>query len=259
MLKKNKLHQQINDYLRELNISDLRGQYIELGKKAQQESMSYEEYLLELLQIQFEIRHTNRINRYLKESRIPVEKNIDTFDLKRLPRKISNKVRTLLSGSFADNKENILAFGNPGSGKTHLLCAIGQKLIRDGRRIYFTTCSTLVQNLLIAKKDLKLSKILKKLSRYEVIIIDDIGYVQQSREEMEVLFTLLAERYERGSIMLTSNLPFSKWERIFKDPMVTAAAIDRLVHHSVILELNLPSYRMADAKILKDKEVEHQK
>ena len=106
----------------------------------------------------------------------------------------------------------------------------------------------LVQELLVAKRDLKLSRVLKRLSKFEVLIIDDIGYVQQSREEMEVLFTLLAERYERGSVMLTSNLPFSKWETIFKDPMTTAAAIDRLVHHSVILELNIPSYRLEQAK-----------
>jgi DNA replication protein DnaC len=105
-----------------------------------------------------------------------------------------------------------------------------------------------VQELLLAKRDLKLSRVLKRLSGYEVLILDDLGYVQQSREEMEVLFTLLAERYERGSVLLTSNLPFSGWETIFKDPMTTAAAIDRLVHHSVIIELNLPSYRAEQAK-----------
>ena len=141
-----------------------------------------------------------------------------------------------------------MVFGNPGSGKTHLLCAIGQKLVRQSRPIYFTSSSLLVQKLLGAKRDLDLARVLKKLSRYQAIIIDDIGYVQQSREEMEVFFTLLAERYERGSVMLTSNLAFSKWERIFKDPMTTAAAIDRLVHHSVILELNLPSYRLKEAE-----------
>ena len=124
---------------------------------------------------------------------------------------------------------------------------------QHGKRILFTPCNLMVQNLLIAKRDLKLSRALKSLSRYDAIIIDDIGYVQQSREEMEVLFTLLADRYERTSIMITSNLPFSKWEQIFKDPMTTAAAIDRLVHHSVILELNLPSYRLEKSKETKAK------
>jgi DNA replication protein DnaC len=141
-----------------------------------------------------------------------------------------------------------LAFGNPGSGKSHLLCALGQELIRRGRRVFFTPCSLLVQDLLIGKRDLKLARVLKRLGRYDALVIDDIGYVQQDREEMEVLFSLLAARYERGSVLVTSNLPFSKWELIFKDPMTTAAAIDRLVHHSVILELNLPSYRLEQSK-----------
>lgn len=125
---------------------------------------------------------------------------------------------------------------------------MSQELIRSGRRLYFCTCSLLVQELLAAKRDLKLPKVLKRLRAFDGLVIDDIGYVQQSREEMEVLFTLLAERYERGSVLLTSNLPFSKWETIFKDPLTTAAAIDRLVHHSVILELNIPSYRLEQAK-----------
>jgi DNA replication protein DnaC len=136
----------------------------------------------------------------------------------------------------------------PGSGKTHLLQAVGQELIRKGRRILFTSCEMLVQELLIAKRDLKLSKQIKKYAQFEGMIIDDLGYIRQTREEMEVVFTLLAERYERGSVLLTSNLPFSKWEGIFKDPMTTAAAIDRLVHHSIIIELNIPSYRLEHAK-----------
>ena len=125
---------------------------------------------------------------------------------------------------------------------------MGQELIQQGKRVLFRPCDLLVQDLLAAKKELNLAAILKKLSRFEALIIDDIGYVQQNRQEMEVLFTLLAHRYERGSLMVTSNLPFSEWEKIFKDPMTTAAAIDRVVHHSVILELNIPSYRLEEAK-----------
>src|SRR5262249_32751625 len=117
-----------------------------------------------------------------------------------------------------------------------------------GRRVLFTTCALLVQDLLAAKRDLTLKALRKRLGQYEALVIDDLGYVQQSREEMEVLFTLLAERYERGSVLVTSNLPFSKWEQVFKDPMTAAAAIDRLVHHSIIVELNVPSYRAEVAK-----------
>ena len=152
-----------------------------------------------------------------------------------------------------DRKENVLAFGAPGSGKTHLLCAIAQELVRQGRPAYFRRCSLLVQELLQAKQELRLPRLLKKWRGYEIMVVDDLGYVQQNREEMEVLFTFFAERYERGSVLLTSNLPFSKWEQIFRDPMTTAAAIDRLVHHSVIMELNLPSYRAEQAKKGKEK------
>ena len=239
----------LDRHLRELHLPTVREVYDNLSKKARQEGLSYKRFLLELCERECEVRRQKRIERFLRESQLPLEKNLESFDLKRLPKNVIQQVNTLLEGSFLDKKENILAFGNPGSGKTHLLCAIAQELIRQkGKRAYFTKCSLLVQILLMAKRDLKLEKLLKKLSKYDALIIDDIGYVQQNREEMEVLFTLLAERYGRGSVFVTSNLPFSKWKKIFKDPMTTAAAIDRLVHHSVILELNIPSYRMEKAK-----------
>ena len=140
---------------------------------------------------------------------------------------------------FLDKQENVLAFGNPGTGKTHLLCGLAQALVRQGRRIWFSPCAFLVQKLLIAKRDLQLAQLVKKLRKFDGILIDDIGYVQHNREEMEVLFTLLAERYEQGSVMITSNLAFSHWDKIFKDPMTTVAAIDRVVHHSVKIETGI--------------------
>ena len=237
-------------YLKEIHVPTIRDCFEDIARTAEQESLSYERYLLELAERECEARRERRIGRLLRESRLPLEKNIDSFDLKRLPAKVRQQVTTLLDGTFLDRKENVLAFGNPGTGKTHLLCAIARELIRSGRRVYFTSCSLLVQDLLIAKQNLRLSRMIKRLSKHDAIIIDDIGYVQHSREEMEVLFTLLAERYERGSVMITSNLPFSKWEVIFKDPMTTAAAIDRLVHHSVILELNIKSYRVEQAQMI---------
>ncbi len=247
------IHNTLNQHLKDLHLPTFRECYQAEADLARQESLPHEQYLLELSKRECEERAHKRIARYLRESKLPLEKNIEVFDRKRLPDKVNNLVHFLLKGSFIDRNENVLAFGNPGSGKTHLLCAIGQELIQQGRRVFFTPCNLLVQELLIAKRDLKLARVLKKLSKYHALIIDDIGYVQQSREEMEVLFTLLADRYERGTVMLTSNLPFSKWEQIFKDPMTTAAAIDRLVHHSIILELNLPSYRLEQSKENKKK------
>jgi DNA replication protein DnaC len=234
--------------LRELHLPAFRSGYEELARQAQQESLSYEQYLLGLAQRERQERRQRRIERLLRASRLPLEKSWPALDLKRLPARVVQQVRSLLEGSFVDRHENVLIFGVPGSGKTHILCALGQELVRGGRTVQFWTTGLLVQELLVAKRDLKLSRVLKRLSGYEVLILDDLGYVQQSREEMEVLFTLLAERYERGSVLLTSNLAFSGWEQIFKDPMTAAAAIDRLVHHSVIIELNVPSYRAEAAK-----------
>ena len=247
-MKQSELSSVLLSCLKELHLPTVREYYSGLAESARQESLSYECHLLTLLEQEREVRRNNRVSRFLRESQLPLEKSLASFDRCRLPQKLASQVAVLSDGSFLSRSENILAFGNPGSGKTHLLCAIGQELIHQGYRILFQSCSLLVQKLLMAKRDLCLQKLLKGLKKYDAIIIDDIGYVQQSREEMEVLFTLLAYRYERGSIMLTSNLPFSKWESIFKDPMTTAAAIDRLVHHSVILELNLSSYRLEESR-----------
>ena len=236
------------EHLKQLHMPTVRRCYKDMAEQARKESWSYEQYLLQLLIQESNQRLQNRIARNLHDSKMPPSKTFDNFDRKRLPARVTAHLNVLVDGSFLDRCENILAFGNPGSGKTHLLCAIGHELIERGRRVLFVPCSQLVQELLIAKRDLKVANALKKLSRYDAVIIDDIGYVQQSREEMEVLFTFLADRYERKSVMITSNLLFSKWDQIFKDPMTTAAAIDRLVHHSVVLELNLPSYRLEHSK-----------
>jgi DNA replication protein DnaC len=238
--------------LKDLHLPTVRHCYQDEAIVARRDNWDYESYLYELAKSECEDRQNNRIARLLRESKLPLEKSLKAFDRKRLPRKVDTHLNLLLKGEFLDHRENVLAFGNPGSGKTHLLCAIAQELIHQGRQVRFTPCNLLVQELLIAKRDLKLARVLKQYAKYEALIIDDIGYVQQSREEMEVLFTLLADRYERSSIMITSNLPFSKWEQIFKDPMTTAAAIDRLIHHSVILELNVSSYRLEQSQKTKE-------
>jgi DNA replication protein DnaC len=243
-----KVHDELVLCLEELCLSTIKRHYPRLVEEARTESLSHEQFLFNLVRQECDSRREKRVERYLKESRLPLEKSMSSFDMKRLPLKIAQQAKVLVEGEFADRRENLLVFGNPGSGKTHLACAIGHELVRRDKRVYFTTCALLLQDLLAAKKDLKLKRLLKAFARYEVLIIDDIGYVQQDQKEMEVLFTLLAERYERGSVVVTSNLPFSKWSNIFKDPMMTAAAVDRIVHHSVILELNIESYRINSAK-----------
>lgn len=258
-MTKKDLHKQLINLLKELHLPMFREYYHEFAQKAIAEEMSYAQYLLELAQRECEVRRANKIARLVRASKLPMEKTMANFELKRMPLKVRQQVKIPLEGSFVDRTENILAFGRPGSGKTHLLCAICHQLARRGRRVYFTTCDMIVQQLLRAKRELELDKLLKKLSKFDAVMIDDFGYVKQDRDEMEVLFSLLAYRYERGSILITSNLPFSKWEVVFKDPMTTAAAIDRLVHHSVVLELNVPSYRAEEAKKRKYKDKQRPK
>lgn len=239
---------QLTSQLKELCLPTIRGQFQEVATRAATENLSHLSFLAELTTLECEARAEGRVRRLWNRAKLPPGKTWEAFDFSRLPLHVTRQLESLRDGAFLTRRENILVFGKPGSGKSHALCALAEQLILRGRSLLFTTCSLLVQQLLIAKRDLRLPKLIRQLASYEGLIIDDLGYVQQNREEMEVLFTLLAERYERGSVLLTSNLAFSKWDQIFKDSMTTAAAIDRLVHHSVILELNVPSYRVETAK-----------
>ncbi len=150
--------------------------------------------------------------------------------------------------AFLNQSINVIAVGKPGVGKSHIAAALGHELVLAGHPVLWTSTATLVQRLLAAKRDLRLPQELTRLDRFSCVILDDIGYVQQDRDEMEVLFTFLSERYEHKSVILTTNLVFSEWNRIFKDPMTTMAAIDRVVHHSVILDMMaVESYRAKEA------------
>jgi DNA replication protein DnaC len=204
--------------------------------------------ILEVLELESETRHERRVTRLRRASRLPTAKTFETFDDKRLSRVVARKLEELKLGEFVDKAINILAFGLPGVGKSHALAALGHSLVQQGRSVLWTPTYTIVQELLAAKRDLDLPRKLRKLDQFDLVILDDIGYVNQSADEAEVLFTLLAERYERRSTAITSNLVFSEWDRIFKNKMATSAAIDRLVHHSVVLEFAVPSYRTASAK-----------
>jgi DNA replication protein DnaC len=233
--------------LRALKLPSVARHAGEVAHKAEREGWSFMQYLHHLVELEVQERRRKRIERCLKDSELPREKTLGTLDRARLPAKVAKVLPTLCDGGFLERGDNVLAFGLPGRGKTHLVCAIGHELVQRGRRVLFTATFALVQRLLAAKRDLRLEKELAALDGYDAVILDDIGYVQQSREEMEVLFTFLAERYERKSVIITSNLVFSEWDRIFKDPMTTAAAIDRLVHHSVILEMTGGSIRAEEA------------
>jgi len=235
--------------LKTLKLPSIHEQYAEVAARAEREGWDFIRYLKDLVTIEVEERHARKIQRMKKQSRLPLEKTLAAFDLSRMPAKVRRMIPRLCEGAFVDRAENVLAFGLPGRGKTHIVCAIGHELVKQGIAVRFFSTQELVSQLLRSKREYELDLAIKKLDRIPVIILDDIGYVKQNREEMEVLFTFLSERYERRSVMITSNLMFSQWDQIFKDPLTTAAAIDRTVHHSIILEIDdsVNSYRMEQA------------
>jgi DNA replication protein DnaC len=234
--------------LRSLKLPSFVRVHSQVAEQAEREGWGFERYLLHLAEIEVEDRRSHRIERLLRLSELPHDKRLSTLELSRLPAPVRRSLPPLCEGGFVDRAENLLAFGLPGRGKTHLVCAIGHELIQRGYQVLFVPAFKLVQRLLAAKRSLDLEATLRRLDRFDAVILDDLGYVQQSREEMEVLFSFLAERYERRSVLITSNLVFSQWDKVFQDPMTTACVIDRLVHHCVILELTGKSIRAEEAK-----------
>jgi DNA replication protein DnaC len=234
--------------LRSLKLPSFVAQRRDAAARAEREGWSFDRFLATLVEVEVSERRRRRIERLVRQSGLPADKTLATVKLELLPTAIRRMLPTLCEGAFVDRAENVLAFGLPGRGKTHLVAAIGHELVLRGVAVLFLPAYALVQRLLAARRAFELEKALRDLDAYDVVILDDIGYIQQDRDEMEVLFTFLAERYERRSVVITSNLVFSQWDRIFKDAMTTAAAIDRIVHHSIILELPGPSIRETEAK-----------
>jgi DNA replication protein DnaC len=204
--------------------------------------------LAEVFELEAQARGERRVERLRKASKLPPAKSFETLDRTRVPRPALLRIQELARGGFLEHGGNVLLFGLPGVGKSHLACALGHALVDAGRSVLFTPTYQLVQTLLAARRDLTLPRALRSLDVFDAVILDDLGYVQQTAEEAEVLFTLMAERYERRSLIITSNLVFSEWDRIFKSPMTTAAAIDRLVHHATIIEIDRGSVRAEEAK-----------
>jgi DNA replication protein DnaC len=240
----NNRHSELQTLLTQLNLTAMADGFADVALRAAKEGLSHEAYLYELARLEMEERTQRRTTRLLRASGLPAEKTFRTLSFSRLTPTLQLQLQRLKSASFLETATNVIAIGKPGVGKSHCLAAVGYELIYAGHPVLWTPTSTLVQRLLAAKRDLRLPQELSKLDKFACVILDDIGYLQHDRDEMEVLFTFLAERYERKSVMITTNLVFSEWERIFKDPMTTMAAIDRLVHHSVILDMmSVESYR----------------
>jgi DNA replication protein DnaC len=234
--------------LKAMHLPSFLEHYVELAQRAAAEGWNHVRYLTELVTLEANDRADRRMTRLLRNAKLPREKTLATLDLNRFAAPLRGQIRQLLRGEFLAGATNVCLIGRPGTGKSHVMAALGRALVEHGHPVLFTSVATLVERLLDAKRNLKLARELKRLDNFDCLALDDIGYVQHDRAEMEVLFALLAERYERKSVMITSNLVFSKWDQIFKDPMTTAAAIDRVVHHAVVLEFNGPSVRAEAAE-----------
>ena len=235
--------------LRAMRLPTIAREHDDAIRRAEAENWGYARFLSYLFEAEGNDRLQRKIQRLLKESNLPSGKTLESLDDKKLPDKIRRQLPTLLEADFVRRGDNLLCFGLAGRGKTHLVAAIAREWIcRHQLQVLFVPAFRLVTQLLAAKRDLKLPSAIARLQRFDAVVIDDIGYVQQSREEMEVLFHFLAERYEKKSVVITSNLVFSQWDQIFKDPMTTMAAVDRLVHHATILEFTGGSLRAGAAK-----------
>ena len=202
-----------------------------------------------LLEHEINEREARRINRHRVESNLSPDKRLSSFDFSAVPSVSKAQVMALAEGTeWVERGANVLLFGPPGVGKSHLVSALGHALIDAGRRVLFARCSDLVQRLQVARRDLRLPQELAKLDRFDLLILDDLSYVRRDQAETSVLFELISERYERKSLAITANTPFSQWGEVFVEPAMTLAAVDRLVHHSTILEMNVESYRRRAAQ-----------
>lgn len=238
--------------LRQLRLGTIYDCYEETARLAEKQGWTYQQYLAALCDKQLACREQRRIQRHLHEAKLPVGKTLDTFEFN----KLTSIKRTQLSAfaettSWIDQAHNLILFGPSGVGKTHLAAAIGKRLIEHNVRVLFVKTTLLVQELELAYKEKKLSAMLDKLARYDLLILDDIGYVQKSKKETSVLFELIGERYETKSLLITANQPFDKWDSLFPNNITAVAAIDRLIHHATIINIDEQSYRRTSRKPLK--------
>ena len=230
--------------LNDLRLPTIKAIWPEFAARADKEGWPAARFLAALAEHEMAERASRRIQRHLDEARLPPGKTFDNFDFTAVPMVSKAQVMALAAGdSWLDKGANLLMFGPPGGGKSHLAAALGRTLVEKGWRVLYTRTTDLVQKLQTARRELQLEAALAKLDKYHLLILDDLAYVTKDQAETSVLFELISARYERRSMLITANQPFGEWGKIFPDPAMTLAAVDRLVHHATIFEMNVESYR----------------
>jgi len=234
--------------LSELRLPGAKLAWAALAARADKEGWPAARFLAALAEQELAERNRRRFERHLDEARLPPGKTLDAFDFAAVPTISKAQVQALAAGdAWIEKGANLLCFGPPGGGKSHLAAALGLALVEKGWRVLFTRTTDLMQKLQLARRDLALEAAIAKLDKYHLLILDDLAYVAKDQAETSVLFELISARYERRSLLITANQPFGEWGKIFPDPAMTLAAIDRLVHHATILEMNVDSYRRKEA------------
>jgi DNA replication protein DnaC len=234
--------------LAELRLPALKLVWADLAAQADKEGWPAARFLAALAEHEMAERVRRRIERHLAEARLPPGKTLDSFDFETVPMVSKARVMALAAGdSWLEKGANLIMFGPPGGGKSHLAAALGFALVEGGWRVLFTRTTDLVQRLQMARRELSLEAAIAKLDKYHLLILDDLAYVTKDQAETSVLFELIGARYERRSLLVTANQPFSEWNKIFPDQAMTLAVVDRLVHHATIFEMNVESYRRRTA------------
>jgi DNA replication protein DnaC len=233
--------------LKTLRLPTMLSEYAQLSREAADADENYEQYLLRLTELEVATRTANALAARIKTAGFPVMKDLETYDFSAMPSLSKQKILELARGQWIQENTNACFIGNAGTGKTHLSVALGQAACRAGKRVRFFTAATLVNQLEEAQKQYRLERLMAALEKLDLLIVDELGYLSFSRAGAELLFQVFAERYERGSILITSNLPFSEWGQIFQGERMTAALLDRFTHRCHIFEMNGESYRFRES------------
>lgn len=243
----------LEGYLKTLRLPTFLKEYKRLGDQCCQEKTSYDTFLLRLSEQEVLSRESRAVQTRIKKAKFPVLKTLDSFDFKASPNLSAQRLRELSSGEYLEKRDSIIALGNSGTGKTHLAISLGLSACQQGKSVFFIQAAHLVHQLLEAQEERVLLRMKKKLQTYDLLIVDELGFVPFSKSGAELLFDIFSSRYERGSVIVTSNLPFQEWTSIFGCERLTGALLDRLTHHVHILEMNGESYRLASSKKKKER------